>query len=80
MLEIGQIFNKNGVEYCLLDILILDDKKYALFSLETDKLSFSFYEIIENETDYDLKFIDDQQLNFHLLELYEEKGEVNNGD
>ena len=73
MLEIGQMFKKNGYTYCVLDFVNFDNKKYVLFSLESEKLSYLFYEIHEDETGYNLLKVNDDNLNFKLLEIIENK-------
>lgn len=73
MLEIGQIFEKNNYEFCLIDIVNYENKKYGLFSLESNKLSYVFYEILESENSYNLLKVNDEQLNFKLLEIFENR-------
>ncbi len=73
MLEVGQIYKKNGYTYCLIDIINYENKKYGLFSLESNKIAYIFYEIFETNNGYSLKRVNDEQLNFKLLEIIEKE-------
>lgn len=70
MLEIGYEFKRNNKTYCLIDILELNSKYYALFSIERafDKLSFEFCEITEDATDYSFKTVTDVDTTNMLFE------------
>ena len=70
MLEIGYEFQRNNRTYCLIDILELNSKYYALFSIEraVDKLSFEFCEITEDSTDYHFKTVTDVDTTNMLFE------------
>ena len=70
MLEIGYEFERNNRKYCLIDILELNSKYYALFSVERgyDKLSFEFCEITETATDYNFKTVTDVNITNMLFD------------
>ena len=70
-LEVGQIFNKNGKEYCVLELLSFNNKEYVLFSVESTKLDYLFYEIISQHDDYRLNLVTD---NMELYELMNKVG------
>lgn len=71
MLEIGKTFNKNGYDFCVLDLIDYYGKKYALFSKEKDNISFEFYEILENSDGYSLILVTNEELKFNLLSMVE---------
>lgn len=73
MLEVGQIFNKNNATYCVLDLIDYDGKNYVLFSKESDKIAYIFYEILETIDGYNLVEVDDEKINFALLDIFERK-------
>ena len=75
LLEIGYEFKRNNKTYCLIDILELNNKKYALFSIERayDKLNFEFCEITETETDFHFKTVTDENITNLLFEQLERK-------
>ncbi len=77
-LEIGYEFEYNGSKYCLLDILTLDSKRYAMFSVEKgqEKLNFQFFEIDEDATDFNFTKVVDDNINNLLLQELERR---NNG-
>lgn len=74
MLEIGQIFEKNGYEFCVLDIIDYNMKKYVLFSIEAEKVEYAFYEINFINDRYNLKKIDDNLVECTLFNIFETKG------
>ena len=73
--EEGQIFNKDGVEFCVLDTIEYNGDNYVLMSIETGEkgIGFSFYHISLNNNEYELEYIDNEEINNTLLSLYEEK-------
>lgn len=71
MLEVGQVFNKNDKVFCVLDIIDFNMKKYALFSVESDKLDYVFYEVIANEDGYNLNVVNDNKIIFELFNIIE---------
>lgn len=78
MLEIGQTFNKNGYELCLIELLLLNNSQYALFSVENinDKsipLTYKFYLVNYINGDYKLDEVVDEKLLFQLYEIIEKK-------
>lgn len=74
-LEIGHIFEKNGITYCVLDILDYEGKKYILFSIEDDKLDYLFYEVEYANHEYILNLLTDELLINKLFEIVEGKNE-----
>ncbi len=46
MLEVGHEFKRNGVQYCVIDFMLYNQKQYCLLSVEKkdEKLDFEFYE------------------------------------
>ena len=73
MLEVGYEFKRKNKTYCLLDIIDLDSKKYALFSIETpyEKLNFEFCEITEDAANYNFKEVTDTNITNLLFEQLE---------
>ena len=80
MFEVGKVFKKNGKDYCVLDILDYNYKKYLLLSEKGEKISFDFYEItMPDNNNYELVMVNDANLNNSLFELFENrnsKGEI----
>lgn len=72
-LEIGHQFNKDGIIFCVLDIIDYDMKQYALFSAEYEKLDYIFYEVNRINNDYNLKRVDDESLIYELFKIVEER-------
>ena len=73
MFEEGQIFNKDGDEYCVLDVLEYEGKTFVLFSIESGKVGFSFYQVDLEGDNYNLVSVIDDNLNNILMNMYEEK-------
>lgn len=73
MLEVGQIFNKDNAVFCVLDLLDYNDVHYALFSKETEKVEYLFYEIVKVDNGYTLVEVEDDELNFALFDLVEKE-------
>ena len=71
MLEIGQEFNKNGSRYCLLEILEYNLKKYVLFSVESEKIEYLFYEVFQEGKNYNFSLVTDEETKFALYEQVE---------
>ena len=76
MFKIGQVFHKNGFDFCILDILEYESKQYLLCSVEKDKLEYIFYDVHYESGKYNLVQVLDQQLEFNLFELFEQKGGI----
>lgn len=70
--QVGQVFNKNNNEMCLLELINYENKLYGLFSMESNKVTFIFYEIYDTGTNYKLLAITDDNLNNKLLSIFEE--------
>jgi hypothetical protein len=72
-LEVGYEFVKDGSTYCLLDIINLNSKQYALFSEESknEKLNFEFYEISEDANNFNFKKVTNENTNNMLLDYIE---------
>lgn len=75
MLQVGQIFKKNGQEYCLVDLIFYDNIQYALFLIESDKVDYKFFAIHDDGKGYTLTEINDVELNNILFEIFEEKND-----
>ena len=74
MFEVGHTFEKNGISYCVLDIYKNKGKEYLLLSSKDEKLSFEFYEVIEeNDDTYTLVRLDDKNLINKLLSRFEKR-------
>ena len=76
MLEIGQFFKKNGMEYGYLDKINHNGVDYLFFSIEKNgKLEYRFYiDSEQNENgNYNLKPVEDMNLFNELMEIEEEK-------
>ena len=61
---------RNAV-FCVLELLNYNNSYYALFSKETDKVEYVFYEVIKVDGGYTLLEVEDDKLNFALFELIE---------
>lgn len=68
----GQILNIENNNLCLLKIINYQSKVYGLFSLETNKLVYLFYEIVDTGNGYNLFRVVDDYLNSLLLSMFEE--------
>lgn len=80
MLEIGQIFNKNGKEYCFLDTIQLEGQEYLCFSIEENKkLDYMFYTVksFDEVNGYNLEPIKDENLHMKLFEIEIERAKAN---
>ena len=75
MFRIGQVFNKDGYDFCILDLIDYNGKKYALLSVEKEQIEYLFYEIVHNEDGYELIHIYDNEIEFALFNIFENKGE-----
>lgn len=75
MLQIGQVFNKNGLNLYVLDIIDYNFKKYVLFTLEDEELQYLFYEMEITKNGCNLKMVEDNKLEFTLFNIFEAKGE-----
>lgn len=69
MFQIGQIFNKNGIEMCVVDIIEYNMKKYLLMSQENECIDYVFYEMQKSELGYKLIKINDDELNYNLFNI-----------
>lgn len=69
MFEVGQIFNRDGYEFCVLKIFDFNGKKYILFGVEKEKIEYMFYEVLYNESGYNLRKVVDDETNFALFEF-----------
>lgn len=78
-LEVGQVFNKFGMSFYVLDILDFNFKKYVLMAMEKEKTQYHFYEVISNGKDYKLKMVEDDLLEYNLFEVFEQKVVEDNG-
>lgn len=63
---------KNDYIYCVIDILDFNMKKYVLFSVESDdeednELDYLFYEIVKNNSNYELNLVTDENINYELF-------------
>ena len=81
-LQIGQIFERENKELCLLDFVDYENQKYALFSIEDkdanskNKLYYNFYKIEQLSGGYKLYVVDDDSLNNYLLSICEERIDI----
>ena len=76
MLNIGQFFNKNGYEYCLIEKIKLGNTKYYLFSMEKDKkIGYKFYTLnsYSEEEGYDFEPVKDMEIKAQLYNILEER-------
>ncbi len=74
MFKEGQVFKKNGINYCVIDILHLDNEMYLLLAEQLETISYVFYKVkIVNNNSYDLTVVDDELLNSKLFEMFENK-------
>lgn len=76
MFKVGQIFNKEGKEFCLLEIINYNNCVYGFFSIEDKKLDYIFYEIKQTEMGYNLNVVVDKNLNNILFSLVESSDEI----
>lgn len=74
MLEVGKVFNKNGLTLCVLDFVDYKMKKYVLMSVEDEKIEYSFFEVIMNGNDYRLSIVTDEELSNNLFSILEKEG------
>ena len=76
MLEVGHEFERNGINYCVVDIVDYENKSYCLLSIEkeNEKISFAFYEYkVEMNGDFTLDSVEDEELISKLFDIFEEK-------
>ncbi|MBR6516459.1 MAG: hypothetical protein IKT40_06340 [Bacilli bacterium] len=74
MIEIGQEFSRDGYSLCVLDIFDYNFKKYALMSIEREKVEYKFYEIIYINSTYRLAQVNDTTLEHQLFAVVEGRG------
>ena len=75
MLSVGQIYNKNGKDFCVLDLIDYNTKKYVLMSAESDKIEFLFFTILQGDGFIRLEQVVDKELEFTLFHIIETKKE-----
>ena len=74
MIEVGHIFTRDNIKFCVVDILDYNSKKYGLVSVENNTgLKFDFYEITQNDDGCKLNKVYDDELILDLMELVEEE-------
>lgn len=73
MFNIGQVFKKDGQEICILDIIQYENRQYAFMSVESEKLEYLFYEIIQVNQGYNLNLVTNEDFNNILFSLVERK-------
>ena len=73
MLEVGQIYNKDGFQYCVLDFINYNNKRYVLLSRESEKITYIFFELFEFNDIFQLVEVKDEVMNNILLECFERK-------
>ena len=71
MIEVGQIFNRNGYTLCVLDIIDYNFKKYALISVEREKVEYKFYEVIYANSNFHLEQVVDTSIEHALFSIVE---------
>ena len=74
MFQIGQIFVKNGIEFCLIELVNYDGNLYGFFSVEDKKIDYIFYEMKQTETGCKLVAVVDENLNNILFSMVESSG------
>ena len=75
MLSIGHEFVRNGVQFCVVDIIDYNDRSFYFLSEErkNEKMNFHFYECnIESDGDISLNLVRDDELTSTLYGLLEE--------
>jgi len=70
--KVGQVFNINGNELCLLELINYGNDLYGLFSMEDKKFSYIFYQIVDTGSNYQLISVVDDDMNNMLMTIYEE--------
>ena len=76
MLEIGHEFERNGVQFCVVDIVDLNNKSYCFLSEErrNEKMDFHFYEYsISSTGDVNLDLVKNDDLIDNLYSVMEER-------
>ena len=73
MFEVGQIFNKDGIEYCVLDLIEYNNNTYIFMSVEDGNIEYLFYEVKKINDGYNLELIIDDELNNYLFSIEEVK-------
>lgn len=73
MFEVGQIFNKDGIEYCVLDLIEYNNNTYIFMSVEDGNIEYLFYEVKKTNNGYNLELIIDDELNNYLFSIEEVK-------
>jgi len=74
MFEVGQVFKKNGIEYCVVDILQCDNKDYLLISNAANKIDFEFFEVRRpDDNHYELLTIHNDAINNKLFDIFYNK-------
>ncbi len=63
MFRVGQLIEKNGKKYLVVDIVSIDRKKYVLFAIIDAKINYVFYEIVNmTHNGYDLEEVKDPKI------------------
>lgn len=75
---VGQVFNKNGNMYCVLDLITYNLKNYVLFSVESGKqFYFDIFEINTSFDRYDLIKVNNQAIFNSVMEIFEMREKSN---
>jgi len=70
-MQIGDIFEKDGVEYCISDVKPYGNHNYAYaISGEGDDAKLTFFQLEEDEENVTLKRILDERIIVELLPIF----------
>ena len=78
-MEIGMIFEKDGVEYCISDIKRYGNHDYAYaISGEGDNTKLTFFQLVEEEDGILLNKITNEEVLVEIMPLFLEEVEEKN--
>ena len=81
MFEVGHVFKRNGIDYCVIDIIKYNNKEYLLLSNNVGGIDYDFYLLSKpNDSQLRLSKVTDEKLELQLMNLFYDrmgKGEKN---
>ena len=70
-MEVGQIFEQNGIEYCICDIKNYGNHDYAYtISEEGDKSKFTFFQLEDDENGTLLRLVTNEDILNEIIPIF----------
>lgn len=74
--EEGQIIERDGKTFCVLDIIEYNNDVYILMSRESEKIGYGFFKHEKVNGGHRLALVTNEDLNQKLMEIYERRNLV----